>query len=187
MNRLIPVRLCAALSASLAALVAATNAAASGATLDILPSGIDSVNPLEWRPFLMIGIVAIIFVLSKLLNRVVFEPLVKVLEERENRIDGARNRAADLARDADALLQRYETAVREARARAGHDRRGRIDEARRGYQAAIQAARESADAEIGRARSEVSTAVNAARTLLEQDAQGLARELAERLLGRSLA
>ncbi len=187
MNRLLPVRLGAALLVLVATLAGAASASASEATLDILPTGIDSANPMEWRPYLLVGLVALILVLSKLLNRIVFEPLVQVLEERDKRIDGARTRAGDLAREAAALLARYEDAVRETREGAGADRRVRMEEARRSYQAAIGEARGVSEAEIHRTRTEVGEAVSAARTTLEQDARGLARDLAERLLGRSLA
>lgn len=187
MTRQLPVRLGAALLVLCAALVGASSAAASDATLNILPTGIDSANPLEWRPYLLIALVAVIVVLSKLLNRIVFEPLVQVLEDREKRIDGARSRAGDLAREADALLERYQDAVRETREGADVDRRGRMDEARRSYQAAISEARGVSEVEISRTRAEVGAALSSARTVLEQDARGLARDLAERLLGRSLA
>lgn len=138
----------------------------------------------DWR----VGILIAFFVLLILpVNALLFRPLLRVLDERHARIEGARERATSLARRADEVLAQYESAVSEARESAEQDRRGRLDEARRDQTRATAAARAEAERELARARSEVEAALAQARDQLRREAEPLARAAAAQVLGRSLS
>jgi F-type H+-transporting ATPase subunit b len=161
-----------------AALVALPHAAsAAEGNLEVFP---------DWTgllPLLVALFVVIIFPADRLLLR----PLLRVLDERHERIEGARQRADALSGEADAVLARYETAVGEARHHAEAARRDALDRARREQTGLTSQARTDAEAEIARARDEVGRALAEARTALRAEAELLARDAASQVLGRRVA
>jgi F-type H+-transporting ATPase subunit b len=163
-------------AAGLATLLAAAPARAAGGGLEILPD-----------PPRLLVLLVLFLLLIPLLDRLVFRPLLGVLEERERRIEGARLRAAELAREAADLDRRHAGAVQEVRAAAHGERSQEIEQARRENQAALAEARLAAEREIAGTRADVAAAVEVARARLRGEVEPLAREVAERLLGRSLA
>jgi F0F1-type ATP synthase membrane subunit b/b' len=112
--------------------------------------------------------------------------LLAVLDEREQRIAGSRARASEIAKRADQVLAGYESSVARAREEAEVERRGTLDQARTAQSARVSREREEAERTLERARAEVGAALAQARTRLQADAQQLAQQAAERLLGRSL-
>ncbi len=117
----------------------------------------------------------------------VFRPLLQVLDERADRIDGAKRRAEQLARDAEAALARYREMVREERESAERERRAQLEAARGEHSAIAGAARSEAGSASERSRVEIAEALEEARGKLRRAAEQLAREAAERILGRSLS
>lgn len=165
----------AGLAAS-AVLAAPGIARAAGGGLDIIPD-----------PTRLLALLALFVILVFVLNPLLFQPLLRVLEEREQRIDGARARATELAQQAAALVARHDEAIRQTRASAHAERVRIVEEARREHQAAVGSARHSAEHELAAARSEIDGAAARARASLDAEAQAIAREIAARLLGRNLA
>jgi F-type H+-transporting ATPase subunit b len=163
-------------SAALTGLLAAYPAHAAEGGLRIVP------DPLQ-----LTLLIVLFLLLVPTLNSLVFRPLLGVLEERERRIDGARTKAGELAERAAQLVERHDQAVSEVREAANAERASTIEEARREHQSALGAARAHAEREIVATREDVTQALQRARAALRADAEPLAREVAERLLGRSLA
>jgi F-type H+-transporting ATPase subunit b len=120
-------------------------------------------------------------------NALLLRPLLKVLDERSERIDGARQRASELSERAEDLLARYRAALHEARAEAESDRRVLVERAREEQVAFTRQARQEAERDIEQARGEVISALNDARSSLRQRAEELARDAVARILGRALA
>jgi F-type H+-transporting ATPase subunit b len=141
---------------------------------------------LEPHPPLLLALLLFFVLLIAPVNHLVFKPIFKVLDEREARIAGTRARAQKLEAEADAVLARYETAVREVREQAELDRRARLKEARGELVAATGAARSEAEGEIARARADLRSAVDSAQTSLRSQTEGLARQAASQVLGRNL-
>lgn len=125
-------------------------------------------------------------ILVPVLNALLFQPILRVLDEREQRIDGARRRADELTRQAEQTLQRYETTVREARAGAEADRKRALEGAQRQQAASVADERSKAEQVLERTRHEVANALAAARGDLQSQARELARDVATRVLGRAL-
>ena len=132
--------------------------------------------------YLIVLFVLLIFPVNKLL----FHPIFRVLDERDARIAGARKRADEVGAEAEATLGRYRSAVRSAREEAEGGRKQVLEEARREQAQLTGSVRSEAEAEINRAREEVAGALDDARSQLREQAQELAREAATRVLGRSL-
>jgi len=146
---------------------------AAGDSLEIFPD--------ERVFYLIVLFVLLVFPVNKLL----FHPIFRVLDERDARIEGARKRAAQIGAEAEATLGRYRSAVRSAREEAESDRKQVLEEARREQAELTGSVRSEAEAEINRAREEVAGALDDARSRLREQAQELAREAATRVLGRS--
>jgi len=138
-------------------------------------------------PMRLVALLVLFVILVPILNALLFKPLLGVLEERGQRIEGARARAAKLSAQAAELVTRHEAAVRSVRATATGERMQAIDEARRGHHATLAQARGEAEMQIGATRAEVGAALDAARIQLRAEAEPLARDVAERLLGRRLS
>ena len=120
-------------------------------------------------------------------NKFLFGPLLSVLDERGERIEGAQGKAKQLSADADEILGRYESAIESARKDAEVDRRGRLDDARREMVQITGDARSRAEQQVTDARAQLESTLDQARTQLRGESQALAREAASRVLGRSLS
>ena len=141
-------------------------------------------NPLRstWLQ-LVVLFVAMVFPLNALL----FRPLLRTLEQRGERIEGARSRASALSKQADEVLGRYQVAVGAARREAENARRQMLESARSEQVKIGAAARSSAEHEVARARAGVAGALLTARVELRSETERLAREVAAKVLGRPLA
>jgi F-type H+-transporting ATPase subunit b len=166
------------------ALAAPAHAAEGG--LQIFPD-FDPLDPLSWPGSRFVQLLVLFVLLIGPVNHLVLRPLLGVLDERAKRIDGARKRAGEIGAQADEIFGRYQAALEAARKQAD-ELRGRALDAARGDQARILAeARRAAEGEVSTARSGVAGALAGARATLRAQSQTLAREAAERVLGRTLS
>ncbi len=141
--------------------------------------------PPDWATF---GLLLLAFLVMLVpMNALIFKPLFAAMDAREDRIAGARRRGEKLETDAAEVLERYQTAVRGARDEAEQDRRTRIEEARAERGSITDAARGEAEAEVERSRGDIQRSLDEARSSLRESGEALAREAAERILGRSLS
>lgn len=162
--------------AACAAFLLARQALASEGGLELIPT-LDRLIPL-----------LVLFALVVLpTNALLFRPVFRALDAREERIAGSRRRADQLARDADAILERYESAVQGAREDAERDRTARLEAARALHAEETGRARAESEAEIARARDELAAGLAEARAALGGQARELARQAAARVLGRALS
>ena len=138
-------------------------------------------------PYTLLILLVVFLMLIAPVNLLLFRPVFRVLEARRARIEGATKRAERLSEQADVAVARYERAVREARETAEGERRRRLDEARREQVSTSAAVRADAERQIEDARAEVNTALAGVRSALRAQAEELAREAAQRVLGRPLS
>ncbi len=133
------------------------------------------------------GLFVLFILLVWPLNRLIFQPLFRVLEERDDQIRGTRERAEAVATQADEVLERYQGALAEVREEAETERRRRIEEARAAHLASTSGARGESEREVTRAREEVAAALVESRSSLRAQSEALARIIAGRVLGRELS
>jgi F-type H+-transporting ATPase subunit b len=120
-------------------------------------------------------------------NRLIFKPIFRVLDEREEKIAGTRRQADRLFAEADEVLERYEQSLREVRQDAEQERKQTLEGARADGAAKTAIARGEAEREVTRAREEVAAALDDARGTLRAQSESLASEIAARVLGRVLS
>jgi F-type H+-transporting ATPase subunit b len=132
---------------------------------------------------MLIGFVLLIFPL----NALIFKPIFRSLDERADRINGARRRSVDLQRQADGILERYETAIREARGESEQARQAGLLRVREEQVALTAEARGEAERELANARAELGQSLEEARATIRSSAESLANAAAEQVLGRSLS
>lgn len=137
--------------------------------------------------FVMLGLMTAFIILIYPVNALLFKPIFAVLDARSERIEGARRRAEQLQREADEVTARYREAVRDVRQEAEHGRRAQLDEARSEQTSITSAARAQAEQELARTRGELRSAVDDARSSLRSQVEDLARQAAERIVGRELS
>ncbi|MEM7409920.1 MAG: ATP synthase F0 subunit B [Myxococcota bacterium] len=136
--------------------------------------------------FRLVGLLLLFVLLIFPVNAFVFQPLLRVLDEREERIAGTKTRAEQLEAQTREVLTRYERTIAETRETTEQKRRGALEEVRDEAQRETAAARSDAEQQIERARSEVASALEGARSGLRAQAEELARQAASQVLGRAL-
>ncbi|MBW2542108.1 MAG: hypothetical protein JRF15_08460 [Deltaproteobacteria bacterium] len=119
-------------------------------------------------------------------NALLFKPILRVLDAREERTAGTRKRAESVMKRADETLAEYERAVRDVRAESEQARKQEAATARRENSAVIDEARAESERELERARADLAAALEESRQALGAKAQSLADEAASRVLGRPL-
>jgi F-type H+-transporting ATPase subunit b len=164
------------------ALAAPAHAAEGG--LEIFPDLFRGVSPLESR---YVHLLVLFVLLIWPVDRLVLRPLLGVLDERAARIEGARKRASEIGTQADAVFARYQAAIEAARKQAEELRNRALDGARSDQARILAEARRAAEVEMGAARSDVAGALDGARASVRAQSEALAREAAERVLGRALS
>jgi F-type H+-transporting ATPase subunit b len=120
------------------------------------------------------------------LRSLLFEPMVEYLEERDAAISGARDETAKLRERVGSARAEWDQRLAEARAEGAAHRASIHAEANTKRQALVDDARATAEQQVGAALQDISEAHAAAARQLETNAQQLAHEIAERVLGRPL-
>ena len=129
--------------------------------------------------------VIIVFLFYLFLRWSFFKPMERVLSERHKRAEGARTEAESMRAAVREKLHDYREALKKARAEIFAEqeatRRHALDE----RQAAINAARASAQNELQMRKKALDAEVDAARAQLEESGAALAGEIAEAILAGS--
>ncbi|MEZ4294282.1 MAG: ATP synthase F0 subunit B [Polyangiaceae bacterium] len=122
-----------------------------------------------------------------LLKPLLFDPLMKVFEEREKRTDGAKAEAREMDKQAAELLTEYEAELEKIRREASREREElRAETAKLEAKIMAEARAEAARIlEQGKARIEATMAEM--RDDLAKQTPALAAEIASRVLGREVS
>jgi F-type H+-transporting ATPase subunit b len=133
--------------------------------------------------FVMFGLFLLtVFILTQWL----WKPYIRVREERVARVDGYRQEAERLEKEAATRLARVEAQLAEAR-RAGSAERGRARAEAQAHEAKLTTeAQAAAQRTLAEARARVEAAMAAERAKLEGRAAILGRTITEKVLGRSV-
>jgi F-type H+-transporting ATPase subunit b len=116
-----------------------------------------------------------------------WKPYLRVRDERVSRVAGARDKTAQLEADTAARLSRIETALAEAR-RSGIAETGKLRlEAQAREQQIIAEAQEAARKMLAQARAQIEATLVTEKANLQRHTDLLARQIAEKALGRRLA
>jgi F-type H+-transporting ATPase subunit b len=134
----------------------------------------------------LVVVLVLFIILVFTLNRLLFRPIGRVLDERQTFTEGATNEARAARRMYDARLAEYEATVRQARAESykrAEQERGVALEARRKV---IDEAKTQAHEQINLAKQEIEQQVGRARSALESETRQIAERITRTVLGRTV-
>ncbi len=126
-------------------------------------------------------------VLMVLLDRILFRPMLRILEERRERTEGRRRQAERIDAEAEAIWADYQERIRQAKAEADRIRTEIIRRAEAERQKLLAQVAEESEKRLVQIRARIRAEVEEARKALEAEARVLAEGMAERLLGRRIS
>jgi F-type H+-transporting ATPase subunit b len=130
--------------------------------------------------------VALFVVLLLVLKPVLFDPMLKLFEERERRIEGARVQARKIDEKSAGALAEYEKAMAKARGEANAERdRLRAEGMKVEAEILAKVRKETAQA-LDEGKKKTLEEAARVRTALKAETTVLAKELASRVLGREV-
>jgi F-type H+-transporting ATPase subunit b len=134
----------------------------------------------------LVFVLVLFLIFVFVMNRILFRPIGRVLDERQTLTEGAANEARAARRRYEARLAEYEATIRQARGesykRSEQERAAALDERRR----LIEEAKQFANEEIARAKHEIERQAAEARAALESDARQIAQRISRTVLGRTV-
>lgn len=133
----------------------------------------------------VLWVIALLMLCVFVLNTLIFKPILHVIESRTGAVRDARDLAASAATKAAQATEQFDRTLGSARAEVYKQ----MDDARRialDKRAAIMAdTKREAEAALSDATSRLNSQASAARAALESEANNLAGEIVNRVLGRT--
>lgn len=139
---------------------------------------------IDGTAFIQFGIFVVLALVS---TQLLFKPYLKMREQRDAGMEGAREEAENLSAQADAKLVDYEEKLAAARARAQQERRKIRGEASEHLAAITAKARAGAQEAISAAHNKVTSESETARAELMPKVDALAGDIVSQLLGRKVS
>ena len=130
--------------------------------------------------------VVVLLLLWAILNKILFKPFLRLVEEREKRTEGLKAAAAALTAEAERLRADYESAIRQANDEGAAAKEALLNEARRTREQLLGESRAQAAARIAAAREEIKKELQQGREEALREAETIARQMAEKVLGRKV-
>jgi F-type H+-transporting ATPase subunit b len=128
----------------------------------------------------------IFLVVVAFLNKVLFGPILGLLREREAKTEGFMRDASEKEKAAESTLVEYEEKLRQARKDVLEAKKQHIAEGTNVRTELLEKARAEANQSLEEMRSGIAKASEEARTALGQQVEALGKDIAERVLGRSI-
>jgi F-type H+-transporting ATPase subunit b len=136
--------------------------------------------------FTVIFQLAILLILMVALSQIVFKPFLRVLQERKDWVEGAEQKARELQQRTEELMEQYRDSMSAAQAQGAAIRDEIRKEGLTQETAIMQKAMEEGNRFLEGMKAKVQEEGQAARAGLRLHAQNLSREMAEKMLGRSI-
>jgi F-type H+-transporting ATPase subunit b len=124
--------------------------------------------------------------LTLFLKPMLFDPMLKLFEEREKRTDGAKLLARRIDEKSAAALAKYDTEMARARVSANAEREKIRAEALKREQEILSSVRASTNKVVEAGKLSAKAESDRARAGLKAESAALARQLAGRVLGREV-
>jgi len=121
------------------------------------------------------------------LNGIILKPVLSIILEREQKIEGARDEVQLLTKLGDEDMEKYQDRMRGARQKAQQAREALTNEGRETERTMLADVRAQIAEKLNRTRTQVGDAEDKARGQLAQESEALSRQLAEKILGREVA
>ena len=151
--------------------------------LGVLLAG-ESPIDLDGSFFVQLGIfIAAFFILRSL----VFRPVLGLFDAREHAVQGSKQKAEQLEREAEQTRERFEAELRRVRQAANEERDRQRAQAQQLARELTERARRENTATLSSAKAQLELQAVDARKKASAEGPVLARQIAERLLGRSMS
>lgn len=128
--------------------------------------------------------IALILLMIYVLNRTLFKPVNRVLEERERLTRGRSGEAHEILESVESKLAQYERTLREARTESYQLLERERTEAMRRRQSTLDEVREDAARSIEEEKQAIHAQAEAARAALEEESRRVAASVSANILGR---
>ena len=129
----------------------------------------------------------LVIVLSFILSLTLIRPVLATFQERENLSVKPLEDAKLLVAEADAKTRQYEESQRNALAEALARKRARMEESSRAERKGIESVMEETNRQIDTMREQIASEKETAAQVLRSEVSRLSQEIAEKVLGRSVA
>ncbi|CAN5884675.1 hypothetical protein BH18ACI4_BH18ACI4_07160 [soil metagenome] len=130
---------------------------------------------------------ALIILMVVVLNRTLFRPINRILEDRDRRTRGLLSEADEMLERIDQRFEQYEQALRGARAERYQLLERQRSEAIRERERQIASARELLSQQTSAGKEEIRSQAEVARTTLSNEAREIAKRISSQILGREIA
>ena len=140
---------------------------------------------LDFDATIIVQVIFIIF-LWVVLKPLLFDPMLKLFEEREKRIEGAIKRARKIDEESAEAMTAYNEQVAKARAEGAAEREKLRAEGLRKESDLLTKVRSDTQKKVDEARAQMQKDVAAIRASLEPKTDELAKDFAKRVLGREV-
>lgn len=129
---------------------------------------------------------AIFLVMMVVMNRLLFQPILKVIDERKERIEGDGEKAKELNAHVERKIQEYENQLREAKLSLKGEKDKLREEAQQEADQILRKTHEEAGDMIGELIEKIAGEYKEAQARLKQDAEAISRDISARVLGRAV-
>ena len=130
--------------------------------------------------------IILFLILWSILRRVLFGPVGRLMAERDRRTEGAQAEARSMLEEGKELQERYDAAIAKARSEGEAIKAEIRDEALKARNVMLSQGRDAATEKIQEIREEVRKELEEARGVASANADALAQQMAEKVLGRTL-
>jgi F-type H+-transporting ATPase subunit b len=120
------------------------------------------------------------------LARLLFKPFLGLLEERERRTEGVKAETTSLMAEGERLRAEYENGIARVRDEGNAAKEVIVREARQARERLLAQAKEEATRLIETAREEIQREMLKGREFAAREAEVIARQMAEKILGRKI-
>jgi len=135
----------------------------------------------------LFGQVILFVILLLTLKPILFDPMLKLFEEREKRIDGARKKSRDIDNVSATALAKYEEAMTKARAEGNAEREKMRADGIAQETALLSMVRLETLTKTEEGRKAAQEELARVRAAIHREIPVLARDLASRVLGREVS
>jgi F-type H+-transporting ATPase subunit b len=150
--------------------------------LGVMLSGGSPVD-LDGSFFVQLGIFFIAFFI---LRSLVFKPVMALFDARSAAMEGSRAEASRLESEAEAKRDHFESQLRSVRQKAGEERQRLQGQAQQLARELTDKARHESVAALSSAKAQLDLESKTTRQRAQAEVPALARQIAEKLLGRSV-
>ena len=121
------------------------------------------------------------------LNVIIFKPMLKYLEDRENASSGAEQKAKEIHGEIEAQVAELQEKIQTAQQQASLKRTSAREKLVKTYNNVVQQSRKEADQEVKQAALEIAAEQAAARQDIKAQAKEIATQIASQTLGRNIS